>query len=250
LVLGAWCFAQWRLKKTENCDAVRRTPLDSHHSADKISLVSYTFSAAAAEFLESYQRDTPLRWSPADLAAQQHFVNVQVAGDNWLDWSTPSAAWQLAQASHAQVPVATPETSDAVHAVLLAGPMVELLEPSALFRQAREPVGPDGRLIGIIPCLRDNSPESDRFIQLAREALWPYYTAEELLEVLRESGWQIEPQVGGFVSVPAFNRAVLDDQLAFKGFNRVFARLSAEGYDPMEVGWGELRFVARVASDC
>ena len=63
--------------------------------------------------------------------------------------------------------------------------------------------------------------------------------------MLGESAWQIESRVSGFVSIPRFNLAVLNDELGFKGFNRVFARLSAEGYDPMEVGWGELRFVAR-----
>jgi hypothetical protein len=66
-----------------------------------------------------------------------------------------------------------------------------------------------------------------------------------LLEMLRETDWQIESQVSGFMPIPRFNLAVLNDQLGFKGFNRVFTRLSAEGCDPMEVGRGELRFVAR-----
>jgi hypothetical protein len=197
---------------------------------------------AGAEFLENYQRDAPVRWSPGDLAAQQGFVGAQVAGDDWLDWSTPAAALQLVQAAAGQTPAPTPEKSDAV---VLAGPIVELLEPLALFRQARGPLGPGGRLVGIIPCLRDNSPESDQFMHHARTMLWPYRTAEELLEMLGETAWQIDSQVSGFMPIPQFNRAVLNDQLGFKGFNHVFARLSSEGYDPMEVGWGELRFVAR-----
>ena len=199
------------------------------------------FSAAGAEFLENYRRDAAVRWSPSDLAAQQEFVAAQVVGDDWLDWSTPAAALQLVQAAKAQASAGIAEKSDAV---VLAGPIVELLEPPALFSQARGPLGPGGRLVGIIPCLRDNSPESDQFMQHSRATLWPYYTAEELLEMLRETDWQIESQVGGFIPIPRFNLAVLNDQLGFKGFNRVFNRLSAEGYDPMEVGWGELRFVA------
>jgi len=199
------------------------------------------FSAAGAEFLENYQRDTPVRWSPDDLAAQRDFVRARVAGRDWLDWSTPSAALQLAAATAGQVRAGPAEESEAV---VLAGPIVELLEPLALFSLARGPLGPGGKLVGILPCLRDNSPESDQFMQHARAMLWPYYTAEELVEMLRESAWQIQSPASGFASVPRFNLAVLGDQLSFKGFNRVFARLSAEGYDPMEVGWGELRFVA------
>ncbi len=198
-------------------------------------------SAAGAEFLENYQRDAPVRWSPNDLAAQQEFVGAQVVGDDWLDWSTPAAALQLVQAAPAQTSAGTAEKSDAV---VLAGPIVELLEPLALFSQAHGALGPGGRLVGIIPCLRDNSPESDQFMQQARATLWAYYTAEELLEMLRETSWQIDSQVSGFIPIPRFNQAVLNDQLGFTGFNRVFTRLSAEGYDPMEVGWGELRFVA------
>jgi hypothetical protein len=194
------------------------------------------FSAAGAEFLENYQRDAPVRWSPNDLAAQQEFV-----GADWLDWSTPAAALQLVQAAAGQTSAGITEKSDAV---VLAGPIAELLEPLALFSLARGPLGPGGRLVGIIPCLRDNSPESDQFMQHARTTLWPYYTAEELLEMLGETAWQIESHVSGFLPIPRFNLAVLNDQLGFKGFNRIFTRLSAEGYDPMEVGWGELRFVA------
>ena len=200
------------------------------------------FSAARAEFLENYQRDAPVRWSPNDLAAQQEFVRAQVVGCDWLDWSTPEAALHFVQAAAGPTSTGIAVRSDAV---VLAGPIVELLEPLALFNQARGSLGPGGRLVGIIPCLRDNSPESDQFMQHARTALWPYYTAEEWLEMLVETDWQLESQVSGFIPIPRFNLAVLNDQLGFKGFNRVFTRLSAEGYDPMEVGWGELRFVAR-----
>ena len=202
------------------------------------------FSAAGAEFLENYQRDTPVRWSPDDLAAQRDFVRAQIAGRDWLDWSTPEAALQLAAAVAGQVPAGPTEESEAV---VLAGPIVELLEPLALFSPVRCPLGPGGRIVGILPCLRDNSPESDQFMQHAKRTLWPYYTAEELLEMLGESAWQIESQASGFMPIPRFNLAVVNDQLGFKGFQRIFTGLSSEGYDPMEVGWGELRFVADLA---
>ena len=204
-------------------------------------VMSPIFSAAGAEFLQHYQLDLHVRCSPDDLAAQQAFVNSQIAGGNWLDWSSPSAALQLVQATHAATVVGTAEKYEAI---VLAGPVVELLDPISLFRPAAPVLVPDGKLVGLIPCLRDNSPESQMFIDIASESLWPYYTAEELREILRDAGWQIEPAVGGFVPVPQFNVVVNRRQLGFKGFSRVFERLAAEGYDLMEVGWGELRFVA------
>ena len=203
--------------------------------------MSSFLSASAAEFLENYQRDAPLRWSPDDLAAQQEFVNRRIAGRDWLDWSTPAAALQLTQARQTQISVGAMEAYDAA---VLAGPVVELLELRELFRQAAPSVRAAGELIGIIPCLRDNSPESQRFAEAAARTLWPYHTAEELLEMLLESGWLVDSSGSGFTAIPRFNEAVLKSQLAFKGFNRVFAGLAAEGYDPKEVGWGELRFVA------
>ena len=54
-----------------------------------------------------YRRDVPARWSPEDLAAQQEFVNWQIADSRWLDWSTPAVALQLVQAAQAQTPVGT-----------------------------------------------------------------------------------------------------------------------------------------------
>ena len=62
--------------------------------------------------------------------------------------------------------------------------------------------------------------------------------------MLEESGWRVDSSGGGFRAIPRFNEAVLKNQLAFKGFNRIFAELAAEGYDPMKIGWGELRFAA------
>ncbi|HYT60661.1 MAG TPA: hypothetical protein VEL06_10855, partial [Haliangiales bacterium] len=119
---------------------------------------------AAAEFLENYQRDALARWSAEDLAAQREFVNAQVSGSAWLDWSTPSAALQLVQAGNTQT---VPGTAQQYDALVLAGPVVELVEPATLFRQATGPLRPGGRFVSIIPCLRDNSPESQQFMQHA-----------------------------------------------------------------------------------
>jgi len=47
-----------------------------------------------------------------------------------------------------------------------------------------------------------------------------------------------------FVAIPRFNEAVLKAELHFQGFNRIFDQLVRQGYDPREIGWGELRFVA------
>jgi hypothetical protein len=80
----------------------------------------------------------------------------------------------------------------------------------------------------------------------AAASLWPYYAAEELFELLGEAGWQVDPEAGGYVPIPQFNAAVLSGRLGFKGFGRVFDQLRAQGYDPMEVGWGEVRFGARL----
>jgi len=185
-----------------------------------VGAMSPTFSAAGAEFLQHYARDAQIRWSLEDLAAQREFVNTRLAGCQWLDCSTASAALQLVQAVHAQTSLGTHEKYDAL---VLAGPIVEL-----------------------IPCLRDNSPESEHFMRHAAAMLWPYYTAEELVEMLGENGLREDSRASGFTAIPQFNDAVLEGRLGFTGFAKIFKQLAAEGYDPREVGWGELRFVARL----
>lgn len=201
------------------------------------------FPPICADFLQHYRHDAPFRWSAEDFAAQQEFVNRHLAGTAWLDWSTESAALDLLQATLALTVLTTAGEGEAI---LLAGPVVELLDPAQVLGCAAKHLNPAGRLVGIIPCLRDNSPESQLFSQLATTTLWPYYTAEELLEMLRETGFQ--PQAGScaFADIPRFNEAVLEDRLAFKSFRQIFVQLETEGYDPMEVGWGELRFVAQL----
>jgi hypothetical protein len=87
------------------------------------------------------------------------------------------------------------------------------------------------------------------FAELVAAALWPYYTAEELIEMLAEEGWQIHRESSRFVPIRRFTEAVLMDQLAFKGFRKIFDQVEAQGYDPGEVGWGELRFVAEMTKE-
>lgn len=196
---------------------------------------------ASAEFLENYRRDALVRWSPGDLAAQGEFVNAHLAGRDWLDWSSPAAALQLVQSGPTQTVIGESGRYDAL---VLAGPIVELVEPPTLFGLAAAPLRSGGKLIGIMPCLRDNSPESREFMGLASSSLWPYFTAEELLEMLSEAGWKIEPPASGFVAIPRFNQAVLKGEPGFRGFAKIFEQLMAGGYDPAEVGWGELRLLA------
>jgi len=202
-------------------------------------------SEQTGEFLTNWQSDARLRWSAEDFAAQQSFVNDAVAGREWSDWSTPGAAMQLIQASLLGTPLEDSEKGDAI---VLAGPVVELVAPAKLFVMAAGRLNPGGRLAGIIPCLRDNSPESSLFIELAAKRLWPYFVEEEIREVLAEAGFNTagDSEIQ-FAPIPQFNRSILNDELAFKGFRRIFDDLEEQGYDPVEVGWGELRFAVDAA---
>jgi hypothetical protein len=203
-------------------------------------MMSASFSDRS-EFLAHYGYDAQLRWSETDREEQREFVNQHIAGLNWLDWSTEGAAMELIQASLTNIDVSVAGRYDAL---VLAGPVVELIEPASLFQQAFAAIESPGRLVGIIPCLRDNSPESQLFAELAAATLWPYYNVEELIEMLGDAGWQVHGDFRQFVSIRRFSEAVLKDQLSFKGFRRIFDQVEAQGYDPSEIGWGELRFVA------
>lgn len=201
-----------------------------------------TLSEHAGDFFTQCQTDAPRRWSTADFAAQQQFVNEGVAGNEWADWSTPMAAMQLIQSSLLGVPL---EETGRHEAIVIAGPVVELLPAADVFGMAAGRLKPAGRLVGVIPCLRDNSPESQMFMDLAADRLWPYCVAEELTERLGEAGFQQDGESGsGFAAVPQFVHAVLKDELAFKGFRGIFDEMEKQGYDPIEIGWGELRFSA------
>jgi hypothetical protein len=199
------------------------------------------FAAACGDFLQHYQRDAQLRWSADDRAAQQRFVTANLPAGRWLDWSTAEAALPLLQAGM----LSTAVTGDgAQDCVVLAGPVAELLEPAMLAQFAARQLGSRGRLVGIIPCLRDNSPESRVFAELAPSLCWAYLTAEEVTEALQEAGLAPQPNATEFAAIPHFNAVVLKDELGFKGFRKIFDQLEAQGYDPAAVGWGELRFVA------
>lgn len=200
----------------------------------------------ASEFLQHYTHDVDRRWTPQNLGAQRAFVERAIRGCEWLDWSTESGALQIIQANLTSVQTVTKGSFDAV---LVAGPVAELVEPGTLFRQAVHHLNASGRVVGIIPCLRENSPESSLFCETAHEVLWPYSTAEELLEMLRDSNLNPNADLHEFVAIPEFSEAILKNKLAFKGFQQVFDRLHEEGYDSTEVGWGELRFVASLSPD-
>lgn len=195
----------------------------------------------AGEFLQHYAHDSQWRWAPENLDSQKAFVERAISGCEWLDWSTQSAVLEVIQKNMTSVETVTKGDFDAV---LLAGPIAEIVELENLFQQAVEHLNESGRVIGIIPCLRDNSPENSLFCEIAKEVLWPCYPAEEVLEMLREKGLEPHSDSCGFVAVPEFSEAILKNKLRFKGFQQVFDQIQAQGYDATEVGWGEVRFVA------
>lgn len=201
----------------------------------------HKYPASVSDFLTAYQHDAPLRWSPEDHVARQDFVNHHLAGAGWLDWSSEAAALELMQAAWMAAPLVS---AGKYETIFVAGPVTELLEPAQLFQLATDNLKPGGRLVGILPCLRDNSPENQQFRDLAAASLWPYYTVEELTELAEEAGLEPDRTASGFAAILRFKESVLDDQLVFKGFRRVFDQLETQGYDPMIIGWGELRLVA------
>lgn len=196
-------------------------------------------SELAAEFVENYGPDAKVRWSQEEVEAQARFVREQTGGRHFVDWTTGEAGLQLMQSMWFGT---APGGTSGVSGVLAAGPLVELVEPASVFGMAGQTLQEGGKLVAIIPCLRDNSPESAEFMSLARAEMWPYYTVEELIEFLREAEFEIVQ--ASFVSLPHFIDAVLHDRLQFKGFNRVLGKLQAQGYDPAEIGWGEVRLVS------
>lgn len=197
--------------------------------------------SAAADFLHCYGRDVSLRWSAEDLAGREAFIRRHVEGRPWIDWSTEHTALELVQAG---LSVPTTHLVGEQSAIVLAGPVVELLPPLPLFQHAKMNLKTGGHLIGVIPCLRDNSPENQQFIELAHAQLWPYQTAEDLMAIAEEAGFEVDRQATQFVPVERFKQAVTQDELHFKGFNPLFKDLEKQGYDPMKLGWGELRLFA------
>lgn len=65
--------------------------------------------------------------------------------------------------------------------------------------------------------------------------------------MLRDAGFATDGTLTRFVPIDAFKEAVAADRLGFKGFHGLFQRMKSEGYDPFEVGWGELRVAGKLA---
>jgi hypothetical protein len=200
------------------------------------------FSPAIVEFLQAYGHDQAFRWSAEELVAQGKFVEAMLAGISWSDWSDSAMALPLLQAAMLGTPTALEHGSDGI---LLAGPLTEIMPAEALIPLAQTHLNPAGRLVGIIPCLRDNSPESQLFMDLAAEKLWPYHTAEIWLEVLQDAGFEAAGIKGEFVAQPQFIASVLTGKLQFAPFAELLRGVEKAGYGANEVGWGELRFVAK-----
>ena len=200
------------------------------------------FSPFTAEFLQSYAHDQSFRWSEEDLAAQGRFAESAVAGLSWSDWSSPALALPLLQAAMLATPTILEHDQDAI---LLAGPLTELMPAETLIPLAQTHLNPSGRVVGIIPCLRDNSPESQRFMDLAAEKLWPYHTAEIWLELLQDVGFEAAGIQGEFIARPQFARSALAGKLQFTPFAELFRAVEAAGYGAHEVGWGELYLIAK-----
>jgi hypothetical protein len=201
------------------------------------------FSPLITKFLEAYSLDVSIRWSANDLKAQEKFINAEVENTEWLDWSSQEAALQLVQAEILKTSLG--ETGE-FDRIVVAGPVVELLDLPILLNRAARYLKRGGRIAAVIPCLRDNSPENAEFTAIAAKRLWPYATSEELLESTREAG--LDPLAESkFVPVRRFIEAALGDQLRFTPFRDLFLELQSQGYDPMEVGWGELRLLAQLS---
>ncbi len=204
--------------------------------------VMMMFNPAIAEFLQAYAHDQPFRWTAEDLAAQGRFAEAALEGVAWSDWSDPILALPLLQAAMLNTPTSLEHDQDAI---LLAGPLSEIMPAETLIPLAQAHLSPAGKLVGIISCLRDNSPESQHFMDLAAEKLWPYHTAEVWLEVLQDAGFAATGIKAEFIARPQFAASALTDKLQFKPFAELFRAVEAAGYGAHEVGWGELHFVAQ-----
>ena len=204
--------------------------------------VMQIFTPAIVDFLEHYAHDQAFRWSAEDLAEQAQFAEQALADVAWCDWSNPGMALPLLQAAMLNTPTALEHDYDGI---LLAGPLSEIMPAETLIPLAQAHLNPAGRLVGIIPCLRDNSPESQRFMDLAAEKLWPYHTAEIWLELLQDTGFEATGIKGEFIARPQFAASALTGKLRFTPFAELFREVEKAGYGANEVGWGELRFLAK-----
>lgn len=204
--------------------------------------VMLMFTPAIAEFFQHYAHDQAFRWTEEELAAQGRFAESALAGNSWSDWSEPILALSILQAAMLNSPTSLEHDQDAI---LLAGPLSEVMPAETLIPLTQSHLNPAGRLVGIIPCLRDNSPECQHFMDLAAERLWPYHTAEVWLELLQDTGFAATGIRAEFIPRPQFAASALADKLHFTPFAKLFREVEAAGYGAHEVGWGELFFVAQ-----
>lgn len=200
------------------------------------------FTPAIAEFLEHYSHDQPLRWTEEELAAQAQFAESALSGVAWSDWSDPSIALPILQSAMLDTPSSLEHELDGI---LISGPLSEVMPAEMLLPLAQEHLSSTGKLVGVIPCLRDNSPESQLFMDIAAEKLWPYHTAEVWLEVLQDVGFVATGIKAEFIARPQFAVSALAAKLHFTPFTELFRAVEAAGYGAHEVGWGELYFVAQ-----
>jgi len=221
---------------------LRPIPLASDSLKPHFTPVMSMFSPAIVEFLQHYAHDQPFRWTAEELAAQGRFAESALAGTSWSDWSDSAMALPLLQAALLNTPTSLDHDQDAI---LLAGPLTEIMLAERLLPLAQSHLNPAGRLVGIIPCLRDNSPESQHFMDLAAEKLWPYHTAEVWLELLQDTGFTATGIKAEFIARPQFAASALTEKLHFTPFTELFRAVEAAGYGAHEVGWGELYFVAQ-----
>ena len=127
----------------------------------------------------------------------------------------------------------------------VVGADVELTDKEQLFTELFASAQPGQLIVGTLPCLRDNSPESARLAELMHEKLWDFWTAEELSEIIRDAGFEVIGNRTQFRQNPRWNEAVLKGELQFQGYHSMFEVMMAEGFEPSEIGWGELWFVAK-----
>ncbi len=192
----------------------------------------------AAELLATYPVDDPLRWPDAMQAERGRFVDAVVSNLSALDLSDPPVAFEIAQTA---LTGSNPAFSERFPALIMAGPLVDLIDPAALLSLVAPFLTPTAIVAGLIPCLRDNSPESAAFAEACAAAQWNCPTAEELLESLIECGLEVQPG-WRFIPSPVFRSESGLRKVCFGPHLRAIKAVESAGYDPGEIGWGELRF--------
>ena len=195
------------------------------------------------EYLVSYNRDLPQRWTAQDLQAQSEFVGQALGQRPYLDLSKEEAVLHLWQNKVFSTGVGFGEQ---FQAAVLASPVTEVMDPQWVLSFAVQQLTLGGQIAAIIPCLRDNSPPNQAFAKLAEDYLWPIFTVDELLEMTAELGLTAHLPPTGFYPVEKFKQSLGEKSFIFSAFNKVADALISQGFDPMALGWGELRLSASI----